>query len=55
MTASKKNYSLQKKTVAVWACCQNLQEFETEFNKTDQIDCKIKYDAVHKLKKTTEW
>ena len=55
MTASKKNYSLQKKTVAAWACHQNLQEFETELNKTDQTDHKIKYDAVYKLKKTTKW
>ena len=55
MTASKKDYSLWKKTVAAWACHQNLQEFETELNKADQINHKIKYDAVHKLKKTTEW
>ena len=54
MTTSKKNYFLQKKTVAVQACCQSLQEFETELNKTDQIDHKIKYDVVHKLKKMTE-
>ena len=54
MTAFKKNYSLQKKTVAAQAHYQNLQEFETELNKTDQINCKIKYDIVCKLKKTTE-
>ena len=54
MTAFKKNYFLQKKTVAAQAHHQNLQEFETEFNKTDQINHKIKYDAVCKLKKTTK-
>ena len=54
MTASKKNYSLQKKTVAAQAHHQSLQEFETELNKADQTDCKIKYDVVYKLKKTTE-
>ena len=52
MTASKKDYSLQKKLVAAQAYHQNLQEFETELNKTDQTDCKIKYDTVCKLKKT---
>ena len=52
MTAFKKDYSLQKKIIAVQACHQNLKEFETEFNKADQINHKIKYDAVHKLKKT---
>ena len=54
MTAFKKDYSLQKKTVAVQACHQNLQEFETELNKTDQINHKIKYDIICKLKKMTE-
>ena len=55
MIASKKDYSLQKKTIVAWVCCQNLQEFETELNKADQTDHKIKYDAVYKLKKTTKW
>ena len=54
MTASKKDYSLQKKIIAVQAHYQNLQEFETELNKTDQTDCKIKYDTVYKLKKMIE-
>ena len=54
MTASKKDYSLQKKTVAAQAHHQNLQEFETELNKADQINHKIKYDIIHKLKKTTK-
>ena len=51
MTASKKDYFLQKKTAAAQAHYQNLQEFETELNKADQIDYKIKYDVIHKLKK----
>ena len=51
MTDSKKNYSLQKKTVAAQAHCQNLQEFEAELNKADQTDHKIKYDIICKLKK----
>ena len=55
MTASKKDYSLWKKTAAAQAYYQNLQEFETELNKADQTDYKIKYDVVCKLKKMTEW
>ena len=54
MTAFKKNYFLQKKTVTAQICYQNLQEFETELNKVDQTDCKIKYDIICKLKKTTK-
>ena len=54
MTASKKNYSFQKKIIAAQACCQNLQEFETELNKADQTNHKIKYDVVCKLKKMIE-
>ena len=55
MTASKKDYSLWKETVAARARRQGLQGFEAELNKADQADRKAKYDAVRKLKKMTEW
>ena len=55
MSTSKKEYFLQKKTVAVWAQRQTLKEFDLILHKTDQADCKIKHNAVQCLKKTSKW
>ena len=51
MIIFKKNYFFQKKIIAMQVYYQNLQKFETEFNKINQINCKIKYNIIYKFKK----
>ena len=51
MSTLKKEYSLQKKTVAAQTQKQTLKRFDLILHKTDQADHKIKHDAVQCLKK----